>query len=100
MLAMWTGVGTAQRIMEADDAAAALDERIERGPLLIRHVASIALVHDHHVNALELGGRGEVERAVNHGAAVGQHLAPIGEVLRVVVQHQDHATSSRRGCRP
>ena len=86
MLAKWTGSGPHSASWNADEAAAALDERVERGAILHGHVAGIAFVDDDHVDAFELGGRREVQRAVDDGAALGQQLAPVGEELRVVVK--------------
>lgn len=79
------GVGSAEGIVKADEAAAAFDVGFEGGLLLIGEVAGVALVNHDDVSVLERGGAGEVERAIDDGAAIGEELAPVGEELRVVV---------------
>ena len=93
------GIGAAERVVEADEAAAALQIGLERGLLLGRHAAGVTLVHDDHVGVRDLGGGRKVQRAVHDRAALGQDLAPVGEILRIVVLPDGVRLEPARGCR-
>ena len=79
------GLGPAQRVVDADQAAAAAQIRVERRAILHAHVAGVPLVDDHHVDVGELLGRGEVEAAVDDRVAVHEQLAPVRQELGIVV---------------
>ncbi len=79
------GIRAAQRIMNTDDAATALDEAFECGPIGITHEARVALVDHQHRDAFQLLRQRRVQRAVHHGTVLGQQLAPIGKELGIIV---------------
>ena len=78
-------LGPAERVVQADDAAAAPQEAVERRAILDAQVAGVSFVDHHHVGAGEVARRRELQAAGHVGAAVGEDLAPVGEELRVVV---------------
>ena len=79
------GIGTAERVVKTHEAAAAFEVRLERRLFVGVHAAGIALVHDDHVGVRDLRRGREMQRPVDDRAALGQNLAPIGKILRVIV---------------
>ena len=79
------GVVGAQRVVQADDPAAAPQELIEVRAILEADVAGVTLVDHEDVDACELACRWKVQTAVHVRAAVLENLAPVGEELRIVV---------------
>ena len=64
------GLGSAQRVVQADESAAAPQEAVERRAILQAEIAGVTFVDDQHVDAGELARRREVQAAVDDRAAV------------------------------
>jgi len=72
--------------MNADDTPASLDECFESRAVGIAQVAGVALVDDHHGDAVQFLGQRCVQRAVHDRTVLGQEFAPVGQELRIIVQ--------------
>ena len=68
-----------------DQAAAPLDERVERGLVGIAEEAGVAFVDHDDVGVFQGGTAGRMESAIDNGPVLGQNLAPVGQKLRIVV---------------
>ena len=75
----------AHRVVDAHQAAAALEELIEILALLRRDGARLGGEHHQHVDLLQLRSGGEIHRAIHLRAAFGEQLCPLAEEARVVV---------------
>ena len=89
------GLGPAERVVQADDAAAAPQEAVERRPIFDPEIAGVSFVDHHHVGAREVPGGRELQSAGDVGAPVGEDLAPVGEELRIVVLSDRMGLQSR-----
>ena len=59
------GIRSAQGVVEADDAAAATQEVVERCPILDAQIAGITFINDEHVRIRQFPRGREVQRAVD-----------------------------------
>ncbi len=74
-----------ERVVQADETPAAPDVAVQIRAVLHAHVARVTLVDDHHVDAPQILGRGELQPPRDIRAPGGQNLAPVGKELGVVV---------------
>jgi len=78
-------VGSAEGVVEANEAAAAVDVGVEGRFFFGGEEPGVSFIDDDDVGVGQIGGGGGVKRSVDDGAVLGEELGPIGEELGVVV---------------
>ena len=79
-------IRSADCVVNADDAAAALQEFFKILPVLPFNRPCFSREHHQHIRAIQLLARGKIHRSVDLRAALGKHHFPIAKPALVIVQ--------------